>query len=145
MFVEDRRVITDLHANIIDCLADAVIFSDVDGIVRVWNSAAERLFGFAAAEALGRTMEVIIPERLRAAHWRGFEAAIRTGQLRLSGRPTLTRAVHKDGRRLYVEMSFALVRSGDTVIGATAVARDVTEREEQARARNAPGSGAGER
>ena len=126
-------MITNLHASIVACMADAVIFSDRDGVVRVWNAAAERLFGFTAAEAIGQTMEVIIPERLRAAHWRGFEAAMATGQLRLSGRPTVTRAVHKDGRRLYIEMSFAVVLADEGIVGATAVARDVTDREEQAR------------
>jgi hypothetical protein len=83
-----------------------------------------------------KSVELIIPDHLRAAHWSGFDAAMAKGATKLQGRPTLTRALHKSGRRLYVEMSFAIVK-GDTeseVLGAVAVARDVTERVERERA-----------
>lgn len=81
-------------------------------------------------------LDLIIPEHLRAAHWRGFDAAIANGVTKLQGLPTLTRATHKTGRKLYVEMTFALVKeqAGGTALGAVAVARDVTERIEQQRA-----------
>ena len=85
---------------------------------------------------LGQGVELIIPENLRAAHWGGFDAAMTQGATKLQGRPTLTRALHKSGRRLYVEMTFAIVK-GDTeseVLGAVAMARDVTERVERERA-----------
>ena len=94
------------------------------------------LFGYSAEEALGQSVELIIPEHLRAAHWSGFDAAMTKGATKLQGRPTLTRALHKSGRRLYVEMTFAIVK-GDTeseVLGAVAMARDVTERVERERA-----------
>jgi PAS domain S-box-containing protein len=101
----------------------------------VWNAAAQAVFGFSADEALGRNLDLIIPERLRAAHWAGFDRALQSGTLRLAGRATLTRGLHKDGRRLYVDMSFAIVRAcAGEVLGAVAVARDVTEREEAKRA-----------
>src|SRR5262245_16116161 len=95
-----------------------------------------RCFGYSAEEALGQSIELIIPEHLRAPHWSGFNAAMKNGALKLQGRPTLTRALHKSGRRLYVEMTFAIVK-GDTaseVLGAVAMARDVTERVERERA-----------
>jgi PAS domain S-box-containing protein len=97
------------------------------------------LFGYSAAEALGKKLDLIIPERLRAAHWRGFEGAMTSGAMKLQGRPTLTRATHQTGGRLYVEMTFALVRgeAGGEARGAVAVARDVTERIEQQRAESA--------
>ena len=115
-----------------------MIFADATGTIRRWNHAAA-LFGYSAAEALDQKLELIIPEHLRAAHWRGFEAAMTNGVMQLQGRPTLTRATHQTGRRLYVEMTFALVQgqAGGTVRGAVAVARDVTERIEQQRAKNA--------
>jgi PAS domain S-box-containing protein len=103
---------------------------------RRWNRACSALFGYSAEEALGQSIELIIPENLRAAHWSGFDAAMTKGATKLEGRPTLTRAVHKSGRRLYVEMSFAVV-TGDAdseVLGAVAVARDVTDRVERERA-----------
>jgi PAS domain S-box-containing protein len=122
--------------SIIEQIADAIIYADTDGIIQRWNHAAAALFGHSADEALGQKLDLIIPEHLRAAHWRGFEAAVTSGALKLSGRPTLTRAMHRSGRRLYVEMTFALVtaHAGGAARGAVAVARDVTERVEQQRA-----------
>ena len=90
------------------------------------------MFGHTFAEAHGQSLDLIIPEHLRAAHWRGFDAAMANGTTRLNGRPTLTRALHKSGRKLYVEMSFSLVADTDkTILGSVAIARDVTERVEQ--------------
>jgi PAS domain S-box-containing protein len=119
-----------LAERILDQVADAVICSDRSGTITRWNHACTALFGYPAEEALGQSVELIIPEHLRAAHWSGFDAAMTRGATKLQGIATLTRALHKSGRRLYVEMSFAIVK-GDTkseVLGAVAVARDVTER-----------------
>src|SRR6266851_3540209 len=98
--------------------------------------AKSTLFGYSAAEALGQKLDLIIPEHLRGAHWRGFEAAMTHGVMKLQGRPTLTRATHQTGRRLYVEMTFALVKgqAGGAAHGAVAVAREVTRRIEEQRA-----------
>jgi PAS domain S-box-containing protein len=125
-----------LAARILDHVADAVISTDRSGAIIRWNHASTALFGYSADEVLGQSVELIIPERMRAAHWSGFDAAMAKGATKLEGRPTLTRAVHKSGRRLYVEMTFAIVK-GDTEseeLGAVAMARDVTERVEQERA-----------
>jgi PAS domain S-box-containing protein len=92
------------------------------------------LFGFSAEDALGQSLDLIIPHHLRDAHWRGFDAAMATGALKLAGRPTLTRARAKSGRRLYIEMTFALVSNAAQPEGAIAMARDVTERVEKERA-----------
>ena len=131
--VEDT---SSLAESILEHIADAVIYADGTGTIRRWNASAADLFGYASEEALGQSLDLIIPERLRPAHWGGFEAAVKSGALKLSGRPTLTRAMHRTGRRLYVEMTFALVtaRAGGAARGAVAVARDVTERIEQQRA-----------
>ena len=127
---------SSLAESILDQIADAVIYADDTGTIRRWNHAAAALFGYSAAEALGQNLDLIIPEHLRAAHWRGFEAATRSGVMKLQGRPTVTRATHQTGRKLYIEMTFALVtgQAGDAARGAVAVARDVTERIEQQRA-----------
>src|SRR5262245_18219342 len=124
-------------------MADAVIYADRAGTIQRWNRAAASLFGFDAAEALGRNLDLIVPEALRAAHWRGFEAALTSGATKGSGRPTLTRATHASGRKLYIEMTFALVGAADggPAQGAVAVARDVTERIERGRG---AGRGTGE-
>ena len=122
----------NLAEQIIEGVADAVIFADRAGTIRRFNPAAAALFGFSADEALGQSLDLIIPEHLRAAHWRGFDAAMANGKLKLQGRPTLTRANHKSGRKLYVEMTFAIV-AGVEALGAVAVARDATERVERER------------
>jgi PAS domain S-box-containing protein len=123
-----------LLSAILEQAADAVIYADTAGAVRIWNQAATDLFGYSQQEIAGAGMDVIIPEKLRAAHWAGFRRAMETGRTRLAGRPTITRATHKSGARMYVEMSFAVVRAGDgTVRGAVAVARDATDRYERER------------
>ena len=103
---------------------DAIIFADREGLIRVWNEAAERLFGFAASEVVGKSLDLIIPERLRTAHWNGFHKAIDTGETRLAGRAVMTRSVHRDGGKLYVDVSFSLVRdAAGAIVGALAIAR----------------------
>jgi PAS domain S-box-containing protein len=103
-------------------------------MIERWNAAAAAMFGYTLPEALGQSLDLIIPEHLRAVHWRGFEAAMASGTTRLHGRPTLTQARHKSGSRLYVEMSFALVAdAAGAVLGAVVIVRDVTERMERER------------
>lgn len=123
------QAISSLGDLILEQTADALIYSNREGVIERWNAAATAMFGHTFAEAYGQSLDLIIPEPLRAAHWRGFEAAMRNGTTRLHGRPTLTRAQRKSGEKLYVEMSFALVidESGKA-IGSVAVARDVSER-----------------
>jgi PAS domain S-box-containing protein len=127
---------SSLAESILEQIADAVIYADDTGTIMRWNHAAAALFGYSATEAIGQNLDVIIPEHLRPAHWQGFEAAMTNGVMKLQGRPTLTRATHRTGRKLYVDMTFALVKgqAGDEARGAVAVARDVTERIEEQRA-----------
>ncbi|MCB2020410.1 MAG: PAS domain S-box protein [Burkholderiaceae bacterium] len=120
---------------ILEQAAEAVVYANRHGVIERWNAAAARMFGFSAAEALGQSLDLMIPEHLRKAHWRGFDAAMASGKTRLGGRPTLTRGLHKSGQKLYVEMSFALVvDDAGAPLGSVAVARDVTERVEREKA-----------
>ena len=98
-----------LDVLILEQAAEAVIYANRQGVIERWNAAAVAMFGYSATEAVGQSLDMIIPEHLRKAHWRGFDAAMANGKTRLGGRPTLTRGLHKSGQRLYVEMSFALV------------------------------------
>ena len=130
-----------LSEQILENMADAVIYADRSGNIERWNQACVALFGFSKQEALGQGLDLIIPEHLRAAHWRGFEAALASGATRLHGKATLTSALRKDGRKLYVEMSFALVRDEQgAACGSVAVARDVTLRVEQEKLARHPDS-----
>jgi adenylylsulfate kinase len=114
----------DLYRAVVEQGPDAVIFADREGIVRLWNPRAEQLFGYAAGEAVGRNLDLIIPQHLRAAHWQGYHRAIAAGRTRSDGKPMLTRATHKDGSKLYVDVAFAIVLDERReVLGALATAR----------------------
>lgn len=114
---------------IVEQTPDAVVFADCDGLIRIWNRGAEAVFGFAASEVLGHSLDVIIPERLRAAHWQGFRRAIDGGKTRHASLVRTTRSLHKDGRRLYVDLSFGVVAdTTGSIVGAVAVGRDCSER-----------------
>ena len=122
----------------------SIILADREGLIRVWNRASEALFGFAAKEVLGRSLDVIIPEHLRQAHWEGYDRSLASGATKYSGRVMTTRALHKDGRKLYVDFSFAMLKDpSGTVVGAMATGRDATERylaERERRMRGSSGS-----
>jgi PAS domain S-box-containing protein len=119
----------DLCQAIVEQAPDAVIFADRAGSIQVWNRGAETVFGYSAAEVVGGSLDVIIPERLRRAHWEGFRRAIETGQTKYGNRVLTTRSVHKNGSKLYVDLSFALVKDqAGAVAGALAIARDCTTR-----------------
>ena len=120
----------DLPLRILDGSPDAILICDFSGTVRYWNAAAERVFGFRVTEALGVSMNLIIPERLRARHWAGWEATMRTGVTRYGeGQLLAVPALHKDGRLVSIEFSIQLIKDADGQIEwVVAVIRDVTER-----------------
>jgi len=119
----------DRFQAIVEQAPDAVIFADRDGLIRVWNRAAEAVFGYTAGEVIGKSLDLIIPERLRAAHWEGFRRAIESGRTKHSGKAMTTRSMHKDGGKLYLDVSFGLVRdAAGEVVGALAIGRPSTGR-----------------
>lgn len=115
--------------------SDAIIATDRDGHITFWNPGAERIFGFTAAAAIGQSLDLIIPENLRARHWSGFRHTMATGTSRyghgdLLSVPSLTR----EGARISVEFTIVLLRDGtQAVTGTVAVMRDVTKRFEEVR------------
>lgn len=112
-------------AAILEHLPDAVIAADREGVIRVWNEAAARIFGYAPHEAIGQSLDLIIPERLREAHWKGYDAALEAGTTKNAGKAMKTRALPKSGEKLYVSMRFAIVRDDEgRAIGAVALARE---------------------
>lgn len=135
----ERRAFEELAAQIVEGAADAVIFSDREGKILVWNRGAERIFGFAAEEALGRSMDLIIPERLRARHWEGWDRVMETGVTRYSTDTLAVPALRKDGSTISIEFTIQLVRDGaGAIVGPVAILRDVTarfQREKELRAR----------
>jgi PAS domain S-box-containing protein len=117
-------------------ISDAIIYADAEGVIRLWNPGAARIFGFAEVEALGRSLDILIPAGLQERHWQGFRTTMRTGRSRFGdGQVLSVPAVRKDGARISVE--FIIVPFTDDsgqMIGIAAIMRDVTARFEELRA-----------
>jgi PAS domain S-box-containing protein len=118
-----------------DC-PDAVIYADAAGIIRYWNAAATRIFGFIEAEVIGARLDLIIPERLRGRHWQGYDKVMGGAQSRYgSGALLAGPALHKDGRQISIEFTILPLRSNTgIVLGIAAFLRDATARFEEVRA-----------
>ena len=121
---------------ILSAAAEAVVATDHDGIIRVWNPGAERIFGHRADEALGQSLDLIIPERLRPRHWEGFHRVMATGESHYGAGDLLSvPGLHKDGRRISLEFTIVpLKNEHGRMRGLAAVMRDVTSRFEEIRA-----------
>jgi PAS domain S-box-containing protein len=108
---------------------DAIIFADCTGVIRLWNRAAETMFGPGVAEAIGQTLDLIVPKPYRVAHWAGFSHAVTQGRFAKDDALLTSRALTKDGRIIAVELSAAIVWSpSGQVQGIMAIGRDVTQR-----------------
>src|SRR6266508_6387465 len=113
--------------------SDAIVASDREGVIRHWNKGAERIFGHSAAEAVGQSLDLIIPENLRARHWEGYDRVTQTGTSRYGeGDLLAVPGLRKDGTRVSLEFTVALIRdAGGMMIGVAAILRDVTQRFEE--------------
>lgn len=108
---------------------DAILIADRDGAIHFWNSGAERMFGHTATEALGQSLDLIIPENLRARHWQGYFRVMNTGQTKYLTEKLTSPGVRKDGSRLSLEFSMVLLRDDQGGIeGCATIMRDVTAR-----------------
>jgi PAS domain S-box-containing protein len=117
------------YQQLVEVIGDAIVVADASGVIDVWNPAAERLFGFTQAEALGNSLDLIIPERLRARHWAGFGKTMATGETRYSHDVLRVPAVHKDGQALSIAFTVGLLYGPQReVTGIAAVIRDETSR-----------------
>jgi PAS domain S-box-containing protein len=118
-----------LFRRIVEEMPEAVIFADRHGVVRLWNRGAETMFGYSAVEALGQSLDLIIPERFRTRHWDGYRQVMATGVTGYGQRLLAVPAMRKDGQRISIEFSIALLKDDrGEVAGAAAVVRDVTAR-----------------
>jgi PAS domain S-box-containing protein len=116
-------------ARIVEGAADAILFTDRGGVIRLWNRGAERIFGWTADEAIGKTLDLIIPERLRPRHWENWDRVMETGQTRYATDVLAVPALRKDGAPLSIEFTIQLVRDeAGAIVGPAALVRDVTAR-----------------
>ena len=118
-----------LYQQIIEGAQDAIIFADKEGIIRLWNSGAEAIFGYSAEEAIGETLDLIVPEKLREKHWEGYRKVMDTGVTKYGSDILAVPALKKDDSRLSVEFTIVLLKNDSgKPIGTAAIMRDVTER-----------------
>jgi len=126
----------ELSAALVAGRSDAIIAADAEGVIRFWNPGAERIFGYTAAEAVGQSLDLIIPEGLRKRHWDGYGQVMRTGKSRYGeGDVLAVPGQRKDGKRISLEFTILPLRGSDGALnGMGAVLRDVTARFEELRA-----------
>jgi PAS domain S-box-containing protein len=122
-------------ARMVRDLADAVIVADGNGVIQFWNAAATRVFGWSADEALGRTLDLIVPERWRERHWAGYDRVMATGHTEYGDRLLEVPANHLDGHMISIAFTVTLLRDASGKPEAiAAVVRDDTERRRTLRA-----------
>ncbi len=121
--------------DLVSAIGDAIVVSDANGAITLWNKAAERLFGYTEAEALGQSLDLMIPERLRGRHWDGYSKTMETGATRYGSDVLQVPAIDKSGRSFSIAFTVALLYSADgKVSGIAAVIREDTKRFEKERA-----------
>jgi PAS domain S-box-containing protein len=125
-----------LREAILSMQSDAIVAADKDGMIVFWNPGAERVFGYSSAEAVGQSLDIIIPARLRRRHWDGYQRIMDGGESRYGhGDLLAVPGMAKDGRSLSIEFTIVPLRTGaDGLIGLAAIIRDVTKRFEETRA-----------
>ena len=118
-----------LAARIVAGASDAILFADREGVMRLWNRGAEEMFGWTAAEAVGESLDLIIPERLRSRHWDGWKRVMETGVTRYGKDVLAVPALRKDGTTISIEFTIQLIRDdAGRILGPVAIIRDVTAR-----------------
>jgi PAS domain S-box-containing protein len=130
-----QDIASELGDTILNTTSDAILATDRQGVIRFWNRGAIRIFGFTAEEAIGASLDLIVPERLRKRHWEGFERVITTGETRYGAGDLLSvPAITKGGRQISVEFTIILLQDGERrVAGMAVILRDVTDRFEELR------------
>lgn len=127
--MQEARMQEWLENFIISASSDAIMFADREGVIRLWNSGAEKMFGFTAGEAMGQSLDLIIPENLRGRHWDGYARVMASGSSRYSADLLSAPAVRKDGTRLSTEFSMVMVKNeAGEMLGVAAIIRDVSAR-----------------
>lgn len=127
---------TGFFEHLVAACPDAVVYADRNGAIRYWNAAASRIFGFSGAEAIGQSLDLIVPEGLRARHWQGYDRVMQGGESRYGAGDLLSvPAMRKDGTRISVEFTVLPWRDdAGALVGIAAILRDVTPRFEELRA-----------
>jgi PAS domain S-box-containing protein len=128
-------ILDDLAQLVLTTASDAIIAADREGLIRFWNPGAERIFGYASEEAVGQSLDLIVPERQRARHWEGYREVMSTGESQYGHGDLLSvPSIRKDGARISVEFTIIPLKDPEGHMeGMAAIMRDVTKRFEEMR------------
>jgi len=127
--------INTMSQQILALAPDAIMFADREGIIRLWNKGAERIFGYTAKQAIGRSLDIIILEKLRGRHWEGYHKTIETGETRYGTELLSVPATHQSGSQLSTEFSIVMLVDDDNKpIGVATIMRDITEHQQKEKA-----------
>lgn len=108
---------------------DAILIADQQGIIRYWNAGAERILGYTADEAIGQSLDLFIPEKLRGRHWEGYYRVMASGETKYKTGLLSSPGICKDGTQVSLEFSMVLLKDENgTMQGCASIMRDVTER-----------------
>jgi len=135
LFSEPERLADTDFAQLARGLADGLVIADGEGTITFWNDAATRIFGWSATEAVGGSLDLIIPQRLRDRHWTGYRRVMATGETHYGDTLLEVPALHRDGRPLSIAFTVTLLRhpGSDEPFAIAAVLRDDTERWQERR------------
>lgn len=116
-----------IAARLVTETEEAIIYATRDGIIRLWNGGSEKLFGCTAGEALGKSLDIIIPEKHRKAHWDGWDRVMESGETRYGSEPLNVPGIRADGSKMSLEFSITILKDDSGKIeGVAAFLRDVT-------------------
>jgi len=116
-----------IYKQLVDLAADAILFADREGVIRFWNKGAEQVFGFTAFDALGKTLDMIIPENLRQRHWDGYHRVMAGGETKYGDGLLSVPALHKSGERRFNDFSIVMIKDdAGQPLGVAAIMRDTT-------------------
>ncbi|MGA8180290.1 MAG: PAS domain S-box protein [Desulfobacterales bacterium] len=118
-----------IYRQIVENSQDAILIADRNGVIDLWNTGAEAIFGYTKEEAHGKSLDLIIPEKLRERHWQGYHTVMKTGETRYGKELLKVPAIRKDGKSISIEFTIMPIKDpSNQIMGIAAIIRDVTER-----------------
>lgn len=116
------------YRDLVEQAGDAIIASNAEGAIVLWNAGATRIFGFSASEALGQNLDIIVPDRLRARHWTGYDASMASGTTKYGTTLLKVPAINKNGQTLSIAFTVSMLKTNGKVTHVVAFIRDETAR-----------------
>ena len=124
----DDSIRQKLFSTLCEDAQDAILYADHEGIIRFWNRGSELIFGYLAEDAVGQSLDLIIPEHLRQRHNEGYFKVMKTGYSRYSDQLMSVPALKEDNEKIFIDFSIVILREDDgKILGIAAIMRDSTK------------------